>query len=84
VLPSADTAAMLFWALLVSGQINMRKVGGWQTLPQNPSINRLTSPPDSLTSKCRRSRHTISNTIRDGTQSVCENTQSVQLGDHRE
>ena len=52
--------------------------------PQNPSINRLTSPPDSLTSKCRRSRHTISNTIRDGTQSVCENTQSVQLGDHRE
>ena len=26
VLPSADTAAMLFWALLASGQINMRKV----------------------------------------------------------
>jgi transposase-like protein len=25
VLPSADTAAMLFWALLTSGQINMRK-----------------------------------------------------------
>ena len=33
VLPSADTAAMLFWALLASGQINMRKVDGWQTLP---------------------------------------------------
>src|ERR1700691_4761590 len=32
VLPSADTAAMLFWALLASGQINMRKVNGWQTL----------------------------------------------------
>src|SRR5216117_878039 len=32
VLPSADTAAMLFWALLTSGQINMRKVDGWQTL----------------------------------------------------
>src|SRR5205085_10160769 len=28
----ADTAAMLFWALLASGQINMRKVDGWQTL----------------------------------------------------
>jgi putative transposase len=28
VLPSADTAAMLFWALLASGQINMRKVDG--------------------------------------------------------
>ena len=32
VLPSADTAAMLFWALLASGQINMRKINGWQTL----------------------------------------------------
>jgi putative transposase len=36
VLPSADTAAMLFWALLASGQINMRKVDGWQTLATNP------------------------------------------------
>ena len=33
VLPSSDTAAMLFWALLASGQIIMRKVDGWQTLP---------------------------------------------------
>ena len=32
VLPSADTAAMLFWALLASGQIQMRRVDGWQTL----------------------------------------------------
>jgi len=36
VLPSADTAAMLFWALLASGQINMRKVDGWQTLATKP------------------------------------------------
>jgi transposase-like protein len=36
VLPSADTAAMLFWALLASGQINMRKVDGWQTLAAKP------------------------------------------------
>jgi len=34
VLPSADTAAMLFWALLASGQISMRKVDGWQTLAE--------------------------------------------------
>ena len=34
VLPSAETAAMLFWALLASGQITMRKVDGWQTLAQ--------------------------------------------------
>jgi putative transposase len=34
VLPSAETAAMLFWALVASGQITMRKVDGWQTLPE--------------------------------------------------
>jgi putative transposase len=32
VLPSADTAAMLFWALLASGQIVLRKIDGWQTM----------------------------------------------------
>ena len=34
VLPSAETAAMLFWALLASGQISMRKVDGWQSLAE--------------------------------------------------
>jgi putative transposase len=34
VLPDAGTAPMLFWALLASGQIVMRKVDGWQTLSQ--------------------------------------------------
>jgi len=37
VLPSAETAAMLFWALLASGQITMRKVDGWKTLADRPS-----------------------------------------------
>jgi putative transposase len=37
VLPSAETAAMLFWALLASGQITMRKVDGWQTLAEPPA-----------------------------------------------
>jgi transposase-like protein len=37
VLPSAETAAMLFWALLASGQIVMRKVDGWQSLSEKPS-----------------------------------------------
>ena len=32
ILPSAETAAMLFWALLASGQIRMRKVDGWQSI----------------------------------------------------
>jgi len=34
VLPCAGTAAMLFWALLASGQITMRKVDGWQSLAE--------------------------------------------------
>jgi len=34
VLPSSETTAMLFWALLASGQINMRKVDGWKTLAE--------------------------------------------------
>ena len=32
VLPEAETAPMLFWALLASGQIVMRKVDGWVSL----------------------------------------------------
>ena len=36
VLPSAETAAMLFWALLASGQISMRKVDGWKTIAEKP------------------------------------------------
>ena len=43
VLPSAETAAMLFWALLASGQITMRKVDGWPTLAEKP-----TDPPIDL------------------------------------
>ena len=31
------TAAMLFWALLASGQIVMRKVDGWKSLAEKPS-----------------------------------------------
>ena len=37
VLPSPETAAMLFWALLASGQITMRKVDGWPTLAARPA-----------------------------------------------
>ncbi len=37
VLPSAESAAMLFWALLASGQIRLRKVDGWQTLGEKLS-----------------------------------------------
>ena len=30
--PNPETAAMMFWALMASGQITMRRVDGWQTL----------------------------------------------------
>jgi hypothetical protein len=43
VLPSADTAAMLFRALLASGQINVRKVDGWPSRKlgvNTPAYNR--------------------------------------------
>jgi putative transposase len=38
VLSSADTATMLFWAMLASGRINMRKVDGWQALATKPLV----------------------------------------------
>ena len=47
VLPSAETAAMLFWALLASGQITMRKVDGWPTLAEKPT-DPPTDPPIDL------------------------------------
>ena len=34
VLPNPNTVAMLLWALRASGQIQMRKVDGWETLAQ--------------------------------------------------
>jgi putative transposase len=36
LLPCAETAAMLFWALLASGQMTMRRVDGSQTLDRSP------------------------------------------------
>jgi hypothetical protein len=52
VLPCAETAAMLFWALLASGQITMRKVEDGKASPKNPTIRSLTSPLDRIAS-CR-------------------------------
>jgi transposase-like protein len=41
VLPEAETAPMLFWALLASGQIVMRKLDGWETLAQPVSATSI-------------------------------------------
>jgi putative transposase len=37
LLPCAETAAMLLWALLASGQITLRRVDGWPTLDHSPA-----------------------------------------------
>ena len=57
VLPSAETAAMLFWALLAAGQITMPRSTAGRPWPWRPAISRLTSPLDPLASTRRRSRH---------------------------
>jgi putative transposase len=44
ILPCAETAAMLFWALLAPAQFIMRKVDGWQILAEKS----LTSPHDPM------------------------------------
>ena len=41
LLPCAETACMLFWALLASGQITLRRVDGWDTLHVAPAIEPL-------------------------------------------
>src|ERR671911_454311 len=44
LLPCAETAAMLFWALLAAGQITMRRAMAAPPSPAHPPT--LTSPPD--------------------------------------
>lgn len=41
LLPCAATACMLFWALVASGQITLRKVDGWQSLHVAPAKQTL-------------------------------------------
>lgn len=41
LLPCAETACMMFWALLASGQIALRRVNGWDTLHVPPAKQNL-------------------------------------------
>jgi putative transposase len=41
LLPCAETACMLFWALLASGQITLRRVDGWDTFQVPPTAHDL-------------------------------------------
>ena len=49
---------MLFWALPASGQITMRKVDGWQSLPEpaRQSVGRLLSLGAALQGLGRKDR----------------------------
>jgi transposase-like protein len=72
VLPSAETAAMLFWALLAAGQITMRKVDGWQTLTDKLADKPIDSLPNPISSGQPENALSNSNTDRDSTgHSVC-------------
>ena len=73
VLPSTETAAMLFWALMASGQITMRKIGGWQTLAEpfaaTGAVDRAAWSRPSLSAlETIRPGHFLA--TRDGTQTI--------------
>ena len=60
VLPSSDTAAMLFWALMASGQITIAKLmAGLRSPSRLPITSPLRSPPDALPSDRPGLRHRI-------------------------
>ena len=64
---------MLFWALLASGQINMRTVDGWQTLATAPTISQLTSPLYQIALSGWRFRRANSHHIPGGTSALSSN-----------
>ena len=66
VLPCAETAAMLFWALLASGQITMRKVDGWQTLAEKPDDQIIDLARDRIASCRPKTRQSIPTKIATG------------------
>jgi hypothetical protein len=64
VLPSADTAAMLFWALLAQARPTCARSTAGRRSPRSQSISRLTWPPETIASCDRRSRHQIPTAFR--------------------
>ena len=55
VLPCAETVPMLLWALLASGQIQMRKVDGWE--PELPRAGHQRLPRADGRDRARARRH---------------------------
>ncbi|MGJ0531817.1 amino acid adenylation domain-containing protein [Methylocystis sp.] len=83
VLPRAETATPLFWPLLASGQIVMRKVDSWETFADKPfeqvSSRSLTSPLDRITSCRPKTTLAISNTSRDRTYLMSDSEERIEL-----
>jgi hypothetical protein len=82
---------MLFWALLASGQISMRKVDGWQTLATKPIDQPidLAALSDSVTSleiplrqfQPHSTFDSISHPIGQDPMILCINAQAASSGD---
>jgi hypothetical protein len=54
---------MLLWKLLASGQVNLRKVDGWQTLATPPIDQPIDLGPDQIASSSWRFRRANSHHI---------------------
>src|SRR6202043_2377778 len=57
VLPSADTAAMLFWRCMLPARSTCARSMVGEVWPQSPSISQLTSQLDPIPSVTRKLRH---------------------------
>src|SRR5260221_1947589 len=60
LLPCAETACLLFWALVASGQIKLRKVDGWHSLHVPPAKQRLDAAAWTRSLQRRDQRHRLS------------------------
>ena len=64
--PCAEIGGMLFWALMASDQIVMRKVDGWRSLAERPADQTIDLAARSDSIMRLGDASTILNTRRDG------------------
>jgi hypothetical protein len=72
---------MLFWTLLASGQVNLRKVDGWQTLATAPIDQPIDLAPNQIASSSWRFRRANSHHIPGGTSALsCNQLRTMHGG----
>ena len=81
LLPCAETACMLFWALLASGQISLRRVDGRDTFHVPPNST-LIAPPERTNIANGRCAVSLSYHLRNTTRS-CIKVGSGQVSKRR-